>query len=54
LKSIFEVTQPSQKSFGELKETAKVTRKNKKKLEGKEAQVPETMPQSSRIGIQVC
>jgi hypothetical protein len=53
LKSISEVTRPSQNSVGELKETAKVTSKNKKKLEGKEAQVPEPTPQSSRIGIWV-
>jgi hypothetical protein len=49
LKSISEVTQPSQNSVGELKETAKVTSKNRKKLEGKEAQVPKPTPQSSRI-----
>jgi hypothetical protein len=30
-----------------------VTSKNKKKIEGKEAQVPEPTPQSSRIGIWV-
>ena len=40
LKSISEVTRPSQNLVGELKETAKVTSKNRKKLEGKEAQVP--------------
>jgi hypothetical protein len=51
LKSIPEATRPFQKPVGELKETAKVTSKNKKKLEGKEAQVPEPMPQSSRIEI---
>jgi hypothetical protein len=31
-----------------------VTSKNKKKLEGKEAQVSEPTPQSSKIGIRVC
>jgi hypothetical protein len=51
LKIIPEVTQPSQNLVGELKEITKVTRKNKHKLEGKEAQVSEPMPQYSRIGI---
>jgi hypothetical protein len=53
LKSIYEVTWPSEISIGGLKETAKLTSKNRKKLEGKEAHVPEPMPQSSRLGIWV-
>jgi hypothetical protein len=36
-----------------LKEIGKVTSKNRKKLEGKEAQVLEPMPQYSRLGIWV-
>jgi hypothetical protein len=51
LKSIPEATRPFQKPFVELKETTKVTSKNKRKLEGKEAQVPEPTPKSSRIEI---
>jgi hypothetical protein len=54
LKSISEVTWPSQSSVGGLKETTKVTSKNRKKLEGKEAQGLDPTPQSSRLGIRVC